>query len=265
MSHLQPLCDAMALTAGPWVAQRESLLILMYHRVEDGPRNQYSVCLQAFHEQLAYLVDDGYEFLTMRQVHEKWPAVLSGAKSVVLTFDDLWASQTDACLPAMAERGAAGTFFVSTAHVRDERHRPTDGPFDTGVAELGSWKDVELLHRSGMEIGAHTHSHRKMSDLDPGAFAQELATSNRILVDMVKSPVTSFAFPYGRPSTYRSWMLPMLAEHGYTTACTTRWGRPTAQSNLLELPRIAIDGFDNLGRFARKLKGHYDFLRWKRR
>lgn len=257
--------DIIAHTAGPLVAQREPLLILMYHCVQDYPAGADYVPASVFRQHIAYLADQGYKFLAMRQVYENWPAVLTGPKSVVLTFDDLWASQVDTCLPVLKAHGCTGTFFVSTAHVGDRRRRPDGRPFGRYHAELGCWADVETLERNGMEIGAHTHTHPNMSRLGRDQVHAELATSNRILAGIVRAPVVSFAFPYGKPGAYAPWMIPMLPAFGYKTACTTRWGRPVAGSHLLELPRIAIDGADDLRRFAMKLRGCYDFLRWRRR
>jgi len=251
--------------AGPFVAQRQPLLILMYHCVQDNPTGIDYVPVNVFRRHVAYLVDQGYKFQTMRQVYENWPAVVAGPKAVVLTFDDLWASQVDECLPIIKKYEGVGTFFVSTAHVGDRRRRPSGSPFGRCYSELGSWKDVRTLESSGMEIGAHTHTHPRMSDLSREQVREELETSNRILADFVNSPAVSFAFPFGRPSSYSPWIVSMLPTFGYKTACTTQWGRPVAGGSLLELPRIAIDGSDNLRRFAMKLRGDYDFLRWLKR
>lgn len=257
--------NLIASTAGRFVAQRQPLLILMYHRIQDHPRGTDYVPIHVFRQHISYLIDEGFRFLSMRQVFENWPTVLTGPKTAVLTFDDLWASQIDECLPVMRQHGCVGTFFVPTAHIGDRRQRLSRAPFACFQSDLGSWQDVELLEHNGMEIGAHTHTHARMSDLDQNEVVEELSTSNRILSGIVQSPITSFAFPFGRPSSYTPWIVSLLPAFGYKTACTTQWGRPVSESNLLELPRIAIDGLDDLARFAKKIEGHYDFLRWLRR
>jgi hypothetical protein len=72
-------------------------------------------------------------------------------KICVFTFDDLWQSQIDFCLPRMLEHGFRGTFFVSNeAFGRCAWH---DAPDPIAKPE----NVIPLLHDAGMEIGNHQY------------------------------------------------------------------------------------------------------------
>jgi peptidoglycan/xylan/chitin deacetylase (PgdA/CDA1 family) len=255
----------LAHTVGPLTAQNQSLLILMYHQVQDSPCGIDYVPTRVFGQQIAFLADSGYKSLTIRQMCENWPDVTFGPKSVVLTFDDMWASHVDQCLPVLIRHGFVGTFFVPTGYVKNHRQRPIDGPFAIFGSDLGSWRDVETLEANGMEIGSHTHTHPMMSSLSYHEVEKELRTSAKILADRVKASVESFSFPFGQLSSYTPWIVSMLPDFGFKSACTAHWGRPCVSSSLLQLPRMNISGLDNMHQFRKKLDGHYDFLRWIRR
>jgi peptidoglycan/xylan/chitin deacetylase (PgdA/CDA1 family) len=255
--------NALACAIGPFTAQKEPLQILMYHCVQDSPKGLHYVPAAIFRDHVVHLAKKGYRSVTVRQLRNGWPEILNGPKTVVLTFDDLWASHIDHCLPVLKEHGFVGTFFVPTGFIKMHRYRSDNWPFVFN-SELGSWKDVETLKASGMEIGCHSHTHPKMSALSRRQAEEEIGKSTRILSERLNEPIESFCFPFGKPGSYASWIIRMLPEFGYTTACTTRWGRPNLKSDLFELPRIEINGWDNIHRFRRKLEGHFDFLRWKR-
>ena len=243
-------------------SQRGNLKILMYHRIQSCPKGTAYLQPEWFSDHMSYLSDFGYVSYTLRDVWESWPDILNGPKAIVLTFDDVWASHVDVVLPILKQHGFKGTFFVPTAHIEKERHKPVFSDLSRFEAELCSWKDIEVLEAEGMEIGGHTHTHSLMTELSSEDVWQELCTCRRILDEHVQTPVVSFCYPFGKVKTFNSDIVQMVAKQGYKVACTTIWGYPTKNSNLLMLPRIGVSGNDNLFNFKRKLKGRYDFLRW---
>lgn len=74
---------------------------------------------------------------------------------------------------------------------------------------------------NGMEVGSHTVSHTRMTELDDMNLMRELAHSKATLEDLLGSPVDSFAYPYGDWDTRCA---EAVQQAGYSAACTTRTG-----------------------------------------
>ena len=265
MRFTRNVYEAISLTTRSLLAQRAHVRILMYHRIQARPGGGGYLRPEWFVRHMEYLSGKGFRSYRLCDLRDGWPDVLGGPPAVVLTFDDAWASHVDVVLPCLKEHGFVGTFFVATDHTEDQRHRPRYGGLADFESDLASWADVAKLLHAGMEIGAHTHTHHRLSELPAEQVVEELSVSRRILAEKLGCPVVSMAYPRGDRRSFTDQVVRAAAQAGYQVACTTIWGCPTRQSDLLQLPRIDINGLDDPARFVRKMKGHYDFLRWIRR
>ena len=254
----------MAATIGPLLARQRSLRILMYHNCPVRPVNAGDVPADLFRLHMAYLAGQGYRSCRLCDVLAQWPQIVEGPPTVAIAFDDGWATHRDIVLPVLQEHGFLGTFFIATDFVGSQRVRPSYGPMAQYDAEVCCWDDLEALVSAGMEIGAHTHTHRRLSQIAPQEMENEVASPRRILASRLGCPVVSMAYPHGDRRSFSDQVVQAVAQAGYQVACTSIWGCPTAQSDLLRLPRIDINGLDDPARFTRKMKGHYDFIRWIR-
>ena len=124
--------------------------------------------------------------------------------------------------------------------------RPTPGPM---LDEDG----VRRLRASGMAIGAHTVDHPILANLDDSAARAQVHQSRERLIDILREPVTQFAYPNGQPGRdYGQTHVAMVKEAGFrcavsTTPCTARPGM-----DRYELPRFTP--WDKSGwRFAARL------------
>lgn len=262
MRGIETIYNALSHVIGPFSAQKSNLQILMYHRIQAFPSGRSYLRPDWFADQMSYLADSGYASYTLAEVAENWPEILDGPKAVVLTYDDLWASHVDIVLPVIKQHGFVGTFFVPTAHIEEQRHKPTFSDLALFDAELCNWDDIRALETANMDIGAHTHTHTMMTQLSTDEVLEELKVSRQIITRHLHKPPVSFSYPFGKKKAFNSQIVEMIAAQGFRVACTTLSGRPVRQSNLLMLPRINIDGTDNLKKFVRKIRGQYDFLRW---
>ncbi|MFC1508440.1 polysaccharide deacetylase family protein [Candidatus Omnitrophota bacterium] len=247
---------------GPVAAQRANLRVLMYHRIQSEPQGYAYLHPNDFVDHMAYLKDSGYTTCTMAHLHENWAEVLSRPKSIVLTFDDVWTSQVETVLPALKQHGFVGTFFVPTAHIENKRHKPRFSDLTLFDAELCCWGDVEILQNEGMEIGAHSHTHKMLTKLSLDQVREEISISSQILREHCTERVVSFCYPFGKRKTFNPEIMKIISEHDFKIACSTIWGCVTYKSNLLALPRIGIHGTDQLDSFKRKMNGWHDYKRW---
>lgn len=117
-----------------------------------------------------------------------------------------------------------------------------------------TWAQVADIARGGITVGAHTHRHYILSNLDMAAAREDIATSLALIRDRVGSEPRGFAYPNGAVGDYSPETIRVLEELGVRWACTTRCGFATSSSHPLEIPRIHTS-MDTLPLFAARLAG----------
>lgn len=97
-----------------------------------------------------------------------------------------------------------------------------------------------LAAADGIEIGAHTVTHPRLTDASPDDERYEVEESKRRLEEALGGRITSFAYPHGSPGDYSERTMRVVAEAGYRGAFTACDGLVTAASRPYELPRISV-------------------------
>jgi peptidoglycan/xylan/chitin deacetylase (PgdA/CDA1 family) len=123
-----------------------------------------------------------------------------------------------------------------------------------------SWDDLRALHAAGFEIGAHSHTHRRVAQLPTDEALHEIAEPKRLLERALGAAVRSYAYPKGHADAFSPATRRMLAECGYWAGCTQMGGRLMSSADLLELPRIGTTRVDRLPRLIRKIRGAHDLF-----
>ncbi|MEA3188613.1 MAG: hypothetical protein QOD99_2443 [Chthoniobacter sp.] len=95
----------------------------------------------------------------------------------------------------------------------------------------------QLASTDGIEIGAHTVSHRRLGDADFEAQTQELVTSKTTLETWLGRPVRSLAFPYGN---YTAETVAAARSAGFESAVTTEERYLRRADDPLEIPRVFV-------------------------
>jgi len=174
--------------------------ILAYHSISEGPP---PLCLAParFERHLASLEDAGWRTLTF----DEWLAGHAAGgwppRRVLLTFDDGLASVARDALPRLARRGFSALVFVVSGRMGAEATAagwPAPVPFDRLLDPAG----VADLVAGGLEVGAHSVSHVRLSALQPGQAAREILDGRRHLEDLLGRPVRSFSYPFGDAPTH---------------------------------------------------------------
>ena len=98
---------------------------------------------------------------------------------------------------------------------------------------------VQNLSNSGIDIGAHTYSHPILATLDLEKARREIEKPKLSLESLIDKPVTSFAYPNGRPEIdYRVEHRDLTEIVGYQFAVSTQWGAASKTSDKWQLPRF---------------------------
>lgn len=173
--------------------------ILMYHRVaDDGPASlaRWRISPPDFARQIEWLAAEGFESIRL----DEWLDAerrdrASLRRRVVLTFDDAYADFVTTAFPILQRHGFGSTMFVPTGYMGG--FADWDREFGT-PAPLMSWDDLGALAQAGVEIGAHTITHPRLTRLkDEAAVSREIAGSRAELERRLGLTIPTFAYPYG--------------------------------------------------------------------
>jgi peptidoglycan/xylan/chitin deacetylase (PgdA/CDA1 family) len=182
----------------------------------------------------------GYRFVTAEQ------ALDAGGlrrRTAVLTFDDGWADWLTVALPLLERLGVRASFYVCPG-LWGTQH--PDVPGEAG--RLLDEGEAGRLHAAGMELGAHSLTHRDLRELDDGDLREEVAGSKAAVEDITGHPCRTMAYPFG---LHDARVESAVREAGYGLA----WAWLPGPWKPLAAPRVVGPPRHGAGRLALKLLG----------
>lgn len=235
--------------------QMKKVPILMYHSISCNASSrfrQFTVSPASFAEQMAYLHQHGYAPMTITQyvgVRSQGGTALP-ERPVVLTFDDGFADFFTDALPVLKKYNFTATLYVSTAFI-DGVSRWLRHERETTRLML-TWEQLTEISSSGIECGAHSHSHPQLDVLSRRVARDEILQSKRLLEDHLGRQVFSFAYPYGY---YTAQVRQFVREAGYTSACAVKHALSSRADDPLSLARLLVSADSTIDEFAASLTG----------
>lgn len=227
-------------------------LILGYHAVSEHWSSDISVTPAELERQLKYLIRRGYRGTRFDEAVIDAPA----AKTLVVTFDDAYRSVLELALPILDKLDLPGTVFVPTQFATGDLlaswsgvNEYLDGP-DARELAVMSWEELGRLSSLGWEIGSHTRSHPRLTQLDDQELLEELAGSRDDCERNLGFPCNSVAFPYGDTNAR---VVSATNTAGYRAAAGLPHFRALHKPSALNWPRIGIFYGDNQMRFRLKV------------
>jgi peptidoglycan/xylan/chitin deacetylase (PgdA/CDA1 family) len=225
------------------------VLVLCYHAVSPTWPADLSITPKRLTEQLRYLTGKGYRGVTFSE------AVTGDGegKMVAVTFDDGYRSVLELALPILQSFGMPATLFVPTDYIGSEAPMSWPGIEQWSGTEHAqelvpmSWAEVERLRGAGWEIGSHTRSHPKLTQISPERLADELGESRR-KCEEVLGGCASIAYPYG---DHDNAVVAATGTAGYSAAASLPDGAPPPAA--LAWPRIGIYNNDDMRAFRLKV------------
>ncbi|KRE83650.1 polysaccharide deacetylase [Rhodanobacter sp. Soil772] len=229
----------------------------MYHNIARAPRDlrvyrSLFVSPAAFARQMWLLRRLGYTGLSMSAAMPYLRGERSG-RIAVITLDDGYVDNLDSALPILQRHGFSATCYVVSGSIG--RYNQWDAE-RLGVRKpLMSVEQLRHWHRGGMEIGAHSRSHPRLTQCDDAQLRDEIHGSKATLEDRLGVPVTQFCYPYGDVDER---VASMVREAGFAAATTTRRGRAFTGMDLWQLPRVQVARHHLLPQFALRVLSRYE-------
>ena len=109
-------------------------------------------------------------------------------------------------------------------------------------------------------IGAHTHNHLSLKNLNKEDCINEIKKSKEILEDLINIKIKHFSYPYGSKSDAGEREFEIVEALGFKSATTTSVGR-VDKKKLFNLPRIHINQKTNNTNLKLKLSPYYYLYR----
>jgi peptidoglycan/xylan/chitin deacetylase (PgdA/CDA1 family) len=235
-------------------------LVLAYHAVSSTWQTPLAVPEATLRAQLEHLRDQGYVGLRLSDAERHRRNGTLPSRSLVVTFDDGYASTLRAA-PILASLGFPGTVFLVTNFV--DTGSPLSWP---GMSELWRDKAAEELHvmswdhaaelkTAGWEVGSHTKSHPLLTQVDDDRLRRELEESREEIERRLGS-CTSVAYPFGVADER---VAAAAAAAGYEVGCMLTFAHFVDEP--FRRPRIGLTTKDARLRLAIQVSGFGQAIR----
>jgi len=246
---------------------RREMPVIMYHRFIDkdsqkGVHGTYlHVDMLEKHFQLIKRM--GFESLTFKDIAAKGfiQRLQPGKRFIMITVDDGYRDNHDLLLPLLKKYNLKAVIFVVTGedHNRWDVEVP-DNP--EKAVPLMTAAEIKALHDSGLvEIGGHTATHQRLSELPPALQREQIERNKLDLERIVGEPLVSFAYPYGE---HNAASKQLAQELGYQFAVATNSGPLLVHQDPYQIRRIAIFPKTTVFGLWRKINGSYLFRKIKK-
>jgi len=233
------------------------IVVLNYHRVNDLLKpNDLVISNKKFRQQMEYLANNRhkYEVIGIKEMLDnlRKPQTKTNRlrkTKVLISFDDGYRDNYINAFPVLKEFGFKAIIFLTTGMIGTNKKRPRYE--DLVSPDMMSWKEVEEMVQSGIEIGAHTVYHPRLTEIPlPEAKKEILDSAKRLQFE-------SFCYPYG---DYNQEIKQLVRDAGFKCAFTVEPGVNNQGNDLFALKRIGTNGNDSIFDFQKKLAGAFNYL-----
>jgi peptidoglycan/xylan/chitin deacetylase (PgdA/CDA1 family) len=213
--------------------------ILCYHKIDTrfelgftqlGPR--------AFQRQVETLARRGYRSLGSRELlqHLVAPPVQGDGRTVVLTFDDGYASLARHAFPVLADHGFRALVFVITDFVG--RDNTWDVQYGWRHFSHLTWDELAAWREKGIEVHSHGATHARLTWLDDERAGEELRRSREAIAARLGDAPLAVSYPF---ASVDARIQRLALQAGYSLG----FGGPSATGQEpLCLPRRPVYGWD---------------------
>lgn len=228
--------------------------IIMLHHVSDLPEfislKPYSISRSKFSELLDYIEENNFITRNFYDIKNQKRSL----KDVVITFDDCSRELLNFAIPELIKRDMKAVFYIPTGYINSFNEWDVKEGKDQ-VDFFNEEEIIEISKHSNFEIGSHSVSHRKLTQLNDKEILQELIHSKNEIERIIKKDVISFAHPFGEiPLGNKK----LLEKAGYLFAC----GIYVKRQNNFALRRFIFHNGDNVVSLGRKLSFFYICYRY---
>lgn len=225
---------------------------LMYHSFGYRKQDPFCITPEEFERQIKW-VSHNKNVLSVKEFEQLLENKESIPKnSLLITIDDGYKSTLEIAQPILKKYNLPAILYVSS------------GIFDNTLENNPEFephmnkKELQSLFNEGMEIGSHGHSHCFLKGLSGSKLKKEIIDSKSELEKIIKSKITSFAYPYGTKAAFDENTIFATKIANYKSSFTAQHGVIKKNTDRYELPRIKIESGESLFFFKLICNGGID-------
>ena len=221
--------------------------VLLYHDISNECNDRYSIDPRLFAAQMEWLYSNGYKAVSLHDIGDK-NKIIPG-KTVVITFDDGYASFLDYAFPLLSDYGFKSTVNIIGEHV---------GKYikQCGSAPMLSWDEYRYLNRSGLvDLGCHTfnlHHIGVIRDVSAEVLENDLGLFQEKIKMEIGASADILAWPYG---IYNQKSISVANRLGIRYLLTSQDGIFRSGGDLNEIPRLNMNNRLDLVSFRQYIGG----------
>jgi peptidoglycan/xylan/chitin deacetylase (PgdA/CDA1 family) len=200
--------------------------VLCYHAIPSR---------RTFEMQMACIRECGWTVVGLRDVIG-WIARQKTPKppAIVLTFDDCYTTQFTNAVPVLTQFGYPATFFAVSGRIG--QHSDWDGP-KGGTLSLMGRGELLQLRKCGFDVGCHSRTHPKLSDIPTELQKMEIGGGKREIENILGEEVWCFSYPYGN---HTPALVDIVKECGFSAAVSVQVGAVLMNDNPFTLKRLCV-------------------------
>ena len=221
----------------------QTVPVLCYHRFSTKrSSDKITVSAETFDRQMAYLKNNGYTVLTLKQFEAFIDYRLRPPrKSVLITIDDGWKTTHTIAFPILKKYGFTAVLFVNTDNIKEKLNTNTL-----------TWEELRELRDSGLiQIESHSVSHEDLTRIPDEQLHRELKESKRLINAKLGITSTSLAYPYG---LFNRKTIEIMRQYGYRLGFTVIRGGNGFFFNPFALNRSMIYHSEKMEDFIKSLQ-----------
>ncbi|MDP2573065.1 polysaccharide deacetylase family protein [Vibrio penaeicida] len=245
---------------------QKEMPIIMYHRFirDDSEKGIHGTFMHIdmLEKHFQLIKKMGFETVTFEDLKDKGfiHRLSPGRRFIMLTVDDGFKDNHELLLPLLKKYNFKAVLYAVTGETYNRWDVEGVETPDRKV-ELMSREQLKEMSDSGLvEVGGHTLTHPKLSQLDEAQQRHEIKANKEELETLLSKSLTSFAYPYGdhNEDTKR-----ISKELGYDFSVATNSGPHALHQDPYQIRRIAIFPRTDVLGLWRKIKGNYTFRKAK--
>jgi peptidoglycan/xylan/chitin deacetylase (PgdA/CDA1 family) len=221
---------------------RNAAVVVTFHRVNNADAEDVLTCNVESFEKYCRFFADHFNVVSLGDLVKKLEVAGRLDCELAITFDDGYQDNYEYAAPVLKSKGLPATFFVVSEYIGSQLVAWWDRSLSSPQPWM-TWDQVELLHREGFEIGAHTRTHANLAEVTGAEAWREILGSRIELEERLSTRIDLFAYPYGGQKDICEENRRMIKAAGFRCCCSCFGGFNTSGTDPYHLRRIAVSSW----------------------
>ncbi len=217
--------------------------ILLYHRIAKVSNDPVMLCVspENFEKHIIFLKEK-YKIIPLLELSNKITNKTLEGDELAITFDDGYKDNLTNALPILEKYNIPATIFVTTSQIGEKASFEWDyGYSEKDRATFLSQDEIKKLSENRLiDIGAHTHTHPRLSDLNENIQIEEITKSKDILEQITGKKIKLLAYPFGGKFDINDDTVKAISETDLLYAFTNNGSMSSIKNKRFLIPRINI-------------------------